>query len=349
MTSPEFSLSALRDRLGGEIRGNADPTLSGVASLDRAGSGHLGFVVNPSYLRQARASQAGALLISPRLAESGLPMPCLVLDNPHAAFARATALFNPEPMLAPGIDASARIDPLAILAGDCEIGPGVVVEAGARIGARCRVGANSVIGRDVHIGADCRLYPNVTIYHRCRLGERIILHAGSVIGADGFGFAWETDHWVKVPQIGAVVIQDDVEIGAGTTVDRGALDDTVIETGVKIDNQVQIGHNCVIGAHTVIAGCVGIAGSTRVGARCRIGGGAIIMDHYDIADGVTISAGSFVAKDLLNSGTYTGIQPVMAHADWLRNAAQIRHLADMRARLNALEKQIAEPHDNKDR
>jgi UDP-3-O-[3-hydroxymyristoyl] glucosamine N-acyltransferase len=314
--------------------------LVGVASLEKANARQLGFVVGPAYLKQARASGAGALLIGPRLADSDLGMPCLLVANPHAAFARATELFNPEPALRPGIHPSAVIDPEATVGQDCEIGPGVVLAAGAHIGPRTRIEANTVIGRGVVIGADCRIYANVSVYHGCRIGDRVMLHAGCVIGADGFGLAWDDDHWVKVPQVGIVAIGADVEIGAGTTVDRGALDDTVIEDGVKIDNQVQIGHNCHIGAHTAIAGCVGIAGSTRIGKRCRLGGGVVIMDHYEIADDVTISAGSFVAKDILKAGAYTGIQPVMAHADWLRNASQIRHLADMRARLVALEKRL---------
>lgn len=348
MTSHAYRLSDLRARFGGVLRGSADPLLTGVASLERAGPAEIGFVMSPAYLKQARDSRAGALFIGPRLAENELPMPCLVVDNPHAAFARASALFNPEPAIVPGVHPSAVIDGDVSIGEDCEIAAGVVVERGARIGPRCRIGANSVIGHDVVLGADCRLYPNVTIYAACRLGDRVILHAGCVIGADGFGLAWETDHWVKVPQIGIVIVEDDVEIGAGTTVDRGALDNTVIQTGAKIDNQVQIGHNCVVGAHTAIAGCVGIAGSTRIGRRCRIGGGAVIMDHYDIADDVTISAGSFVAKDILNAGTHTGILPVMPHADWLRNAAQIRHLADMRARLNELERRVNPTSKQKD-
>jgi UDP-3-O-[3-hydroxymyristoyl] glucosamine N-acyltransferase len=346
LLAPAFRLSELRDRLGGEIRGDSDPLLDGVASLDRATERQLGFVVGPAYLKQAQASRAGALLIGPRLVGSDLGMPYLLVENPHVAFARATALFNPEPAPRPGIHPCAIIDLEATLGECCVIGPGVVVEAGARIGPRTRIEANTVIGRDVVIGADCRLYANVTVYHGCRLGERVMLHAGCVIGADGFGLAWDSDRWVKVPQIGTVIIGDDVEIGAGTTVDRGALDDTVIEAGVKIDNQVQIGHNCHIGAHTAIAGCVGIAGSTRIGERCRLGGGVVIMDHYQIADDVTISAGGFVAKDILKAGTYTGIQPIMAHADWRRNAAQIRHLADLRARLGDLEKRFDALTDN---
>ncbi len=342
MPGPEFRLAELQAQLGGEIQGTADPILRGVASLEHATTERLSFVVGGGHLKTARASQAGALLVASSQLAAELDRPCLVVANPHASFARAVALFHPEAAIQPGTHPAAVVDATVTLGENCEIGPGAVIEAGARIGARARIGANSVIGADTVIGDDCRLYANVTVYHGCHIGARVILHSGSVIDADGFGLAWDTDRWIKVPQVGRVIIEDDVEIGANTTVDRGALDDTRIETGVKIDNQVQIAHNCHIGAHTAIAGCVGIAGSTRIGKRCRIGGGAVIMGHFEIADDVTVSAGSFAAKDILNAGTYTSIQPIMPHADWLKNAAQIRHLADMRQRLSALEKRFTE-------
>jgi UDP-3-O-[3-hydroxymyristoyl] glucosamine N-acyltransferase len=341
LARPAFRLSELRDRLGGELRAAIDPRLGGVAALDDAGPEDLGFAIGSAHLAAARASRAGALIVSEKLAAQGLDHPLLVVDNPHASFARAVALFHPTRPVAAGVHASAVIAADAQVDPSAEIGPGVVIGHGSRVGARSRLDAHCVVGDGVAIGDDCLFHANVSVYDGCRLGNRVILHAGVVIGADGFGLAWEGDHWRKVPQVGVVVIEDDVEIGANTTVDRGALGDTLIETGVKIDNQVQIAHNCRIGAHTAIAGCVGIAGSTRVGKRCRIGGGAVIMGHFDIADDVTISAGSFAAKDILKPGTYTSIQPIMAHADWLKNAAQIRHLADMRQRLQALEKQLA--------
>jgi UDP-3-O-[3-hydroxymyristoyl] glucosamine N-acyltransferase len=337
-----FRLSELQARLGGVIHGQSDPLLTDVASLDHAEAHHLSFVVGRGHLKSALDSRAGGLLVSNAAMAESLGRSCLIVANPHAEFVRAIHLFHADPALQPGIHPGATVDSRASLGADCEIGPGAVIEADARIGARCRIGANTVIGRGAVIGDDCLMYANVTIYHGCRLGARVILHSGCVIGADGFGLAWDNDHWLKVPQIGRVIIEDDVEIGANTTIDRGALDDTLIETGVKIDNQVQIAHNCRIGAHTAIAGCVGIAGSARIGKRCRIGGGASIMGHFEIADDVTVTAGSFSAKDILRPGTYTSIQPLMTHADWLKNAAQIRHLADFRKRLSAMEKRIAE-------
>jgi UDP-3-O-[3-hydroxymyristoyl] glucosamine N-acyltransferase len=233
------------------------------------------------------------------------------------------------------------------VAADCvidstaRIGPGCVVEMGAQIGARSVLGPNCVIGTGARLGEDCRLHAHVTVQHGCVIGNRVVLHPGCVIGSDGFGLAWEGENWLKVPQVGRAILGDDVEVGANTSIDRGALDDTVIEEGVKLDNLIQIAHNCRIGKHTAIAGCVGIAGSTRIGAWCQIGGAAMIIGHLEIADRVIVSAGTFVAKDIREAGTYTSVQPLMRHADWLRNAAHLRHLDDLARRIKDLEKQIA--------
>jgi UDP-3-O-[3-hydroxymyristoyl] glucosamine N-acyltransferase len=216
------------------------------------------------------------------------------------------------------------------------------VAAGAVIGARTVLKPGCSVGENARVGADCLLYSNVTVYHDCVIGDRAILHAGAVVGADGFGIAWEDGHWRKIPQIGRVLIGDDVEVGANTTIDRGALDDTVIEEGVKLDNQIQIGHNCRIGAHTAIAGCVGIAGSTHIGRYCRIGGSAMIGGHLEIADQVEIGGATAVPKSLSKPGTYTGLFPISPHADWLRNTAHIRHLDALAERVRALEKQLAD-------
>jgi UDP-3-O-[3-hydroxymyristoyl] glucosamine N-acyltransferase len=205
------------------------------------------------------------------------------------------------------------------------------------IGAHCR------IGQGVHIGADSWLYPGVTIYHRCRIGRRAIIHSGAVIGADGFGFARESNgEWVKIAQTGSVVIGDDVEIGANTTIDRGALEDTEIGDGVKLDNQIQVGHNVRIGPHTAIAGCVGIAGSARIGARCTIGGAAVILGHLTLADDVNVSSGTLVGKSIAKSGQYTGTVPFMAHDDWQKNFARLRHLDAQADKIRALEKRLAQ-------
>jgi UDP-3-O-[3-hydroxymyristoyl] glucosamine N-acyltransferase len=338
---PVLTLAVLQARLGGILRGDASIPLRGAASLDQAGADQIGFLVSAKYLAQARASRAGALIV-PESLEDALPQPCLAVPNPHATFARAAALFHPEPELPPGID------PRAIVADDAEIGhevriaPGVVVGAGASIGARSVIHAACVIGQGARIGEDCLLHPRVTVQHGCVIGNRVILHPGCVIGADGFGLAWEKDsaggHWSKVPQVGRAILEDDVEVGANTSIDRGALNDTVIEQGAKLDNLIQIAHNCRVGRHTAIAACAGIAGSTRIGAFCQIGGAAMIIGHLEICDRVTVSAGTFVAKDIKEPGTYTSVQPLMRHEDWLRNAAHLRHLDKLAARVKALEK-----------
>ncbi len=337
---PVLTLADLQAHLGGQIRGEAHVRLTAAASLEQAGPGQLSFLVSARHLDKARASRAGALIVPANLDEA-LPLPCLAVDNPHAAFARAVALLHPEPVPAPGIHPAAVVDPSARVDATARLGPGVVVGAEAEIGADTLVHPGCVIGPGARIGRHCLLHPRVVVQHGCRVGDRVILHPGCVIGGDGFGLAWEKDdggHWSKVPQVGRVILEDDVEVGANTTIDRGALDDTVVEQGAKLDNLIQIAHNCRIGRHTAIAACVGIAGSTRIGAWCQIGGAAMIIGHLDICDRVTVSAGTFVAKDIREPGTYTSVQPLMRHEDWLRNAAHLRHLDRLAARVRALEK-----------
>jgi len=338
---PRYTLSQLQAILGGEIISHGEQTLDDVAALDKAGQTDLSFVVSEKYLQAANESGAGALIVPPQLVGQ-LNRPLLAIANPHLAFARAAALFHPEPAPRPGIQPSATVDPSAEIGAGVEIGPQAVIGAHCQIGPGCRIGAGCVIGENVAIGRDCRLYPHVTIYPGCQLGDRVSLHSGCVIGSDGFGLAWAKTHWFKVPQVGRVVIGDDVEIGANTTVDRGALDDTVIGDGVKIDNLVQIAHNCSVGEHTAIAGCAGIAGSTKIGRRCLIGGAAMILGHIEIGDGVTVSGASFIGKSIKTPGVYTSTQPQMPHDEWLKNAAQLRHLAAMRERIRALEKLLSD-------
>ncbi|MDP2832827.1 MAG: UDP-3-O-(3-hydroxymyristoyl)glucosamine N-acyltransferase [Pseudomonadota bacterium] len=343
---PSLTLADLQARLGGTIRGNAGVPLHGAASLGQAGAGQLGYLLNRKFLDQARASAAGALIVPASLEKSlsdTLPQSCLAVDNPHAAFARALALLYPEPLALPGIHPAANVAVDCVIDATAHIGPGCVVETGARIGARSVIGPHCVIGAGVQLGEDCRLHAHVTVQHGCVIGNRVVLHPGCVIGSDGFGLAWEGNHWLKVPQVGRAILGDDVEVGANTSIDRGALDDTVIEDGVKLDNLIQIAHNCRIGHHTAIAACVGIAGSTSIGAYCQIGGAAMIIGHLEIADRVTISAGTFVAKNIKEAGTYTSVQPLMRHADWLRNAAHLRHLDDLARRIKSLEKQLEQP------
>ncbi|MDP2787512.1 MAG: UDP-3-O-(3-hydroxymyristoyl)glucosamine N-acyltransferase [Pseudomonadota bacterium] len=346
---PVLTLAELQAHLGGTIRGSAKTRVGGVASLQHAEPHQLGFLLSPKYLAQARSSLAGALIVPDDL-DAELPQACLAIANPHAAFARAVALLQPEPALEPGIHASAVIAEDARIGPDVRIGPGAVIGAGAHIGARCHIGALGVIGPDARLGEDCVLHARAVVMHGCILGNRVILHPGAVIGADGFGLVWDKENsgeieggrWLKVPQAGCVILEDDVEVGANTCIDRGALDDTVIETGVKLDNQIQIAHNCRIGRHTAIAACAGIAGSTTIGAYCQIGGAAMIIGHLNICDRVTVSAGTFVAKDIREPGVYTSVQPLMKHEDWKHNAAHLRRLDALVRRVKTLEEKLKE-------
>jgi UDP-3-O-[3-hydroxymyristoyl] glucosamine N-acyltransferase len=245
--------------------------------------------------------------------------------------------FPPSPVRA-GIHASAVIEAGAVVHPTAEVGPGCHVAEGAVIGERVVLGSGCAIGAGSRIGDDSRLYPRVTVYHDCEIGRRAIVHSGAVIGADGFGMAPEQGRWRKIPQLGRVVIGDDVEVGANTTIDRGALDDTLIEEGVKLDNQIQIGHNVRVGAHSALAGCVGVAGSARIGRRCTIGGGAVILGHLELADDVHVSAASVVTRSLRQPGHYAGVYPLQSNDAWARNAARLRNLDDLAERLRALEK-----------
>ena len=320
-----LTLREIVARLGGEAVGDAPGLLTGVATLDSAGPGEIAFLSNPRYRPQLATTRAGAVIVAPRDREA-LTGAGIVTDNPYVYYAHAVTLFNPPSTAMPGVHPSAvvmegaRVDPSA------EVGPGAVIGPRSSVGPRARIGAHAVLGKDAHVGADTEMHAHVTLYDGCRVGERCILHAGVVIGADGFGMAREGDHWVKIPQVGTVRVGNDVEIGANTTIDRGALDDTVIGDGVKLDNQIQIGHNCVIGAHTVIAGCTGISGSVTIGRDCVIGGAVAIGGHISIADGVTITGMSRVTKTILKPGTYSSGSPLMPHQEWLRNSVHLRRL-----------------------
>ncbi|MCS6786966.1 MAG: UDP-3-O-(3-hydroxymyristoyl)glucosamine N-acyltransferase [Thiobacillaceae bacterium] len=335
-----LTLAELRDHLGGEIQGDPQRRVVRAASLASAGADALSFVVDARHLDAALQSDAGVLIVAKALAARLPGRDALLSERPLVAFARALSLLHPESPPPPGVHPTAVVDATAELGEDVSIGAGSVIGAHVRIGARTRIGAQCVLERGARIGTDCWLHARVTVCHDCVIGDRVILHPGCVIGADGFGNAWDDSRWVKIPQIGRVVIGNDVEIGANTTVDRGALDDTVIEDGVRIDNLVQIAHNCVVGAHTAIAGCAGIAGSTRIGRQCLIGGAAMILGHIDIGDRVTVSAASFIGKSLSRPGVYTSAMPQMPHEEWLRNMAQIRHLAEMRTRIRTLEREL---------
>jgi len=300
-----LTLGEIVARLGGRLAGDPATLIRQVGSLDNAGAGQIAFLSSDKLKSKLSGTRAAAVILAAEH-EQLTRLPRIVCDAPYAYFAKVSQLFNPVATQAPGVHASAVVSEQAVL------------------GKRVSIGAGCVVGEGVTIGDDSCLYPRVVVYPGCSLGRRVIVHAGAVIGADGFGIAQEDGRWVKIPQIGAVRIGDDVEIGANTTIDRGALDDTVLEEGVKLDNLVQIAHNVRVGAHTAIAGCAGVAGSADIGRHCTIGGAAVILGHLRIVDHVHVSAGTLISRSILKAGTYTGIYPFDEHASWTRSAAGLR-------------------------
>jgi UDP-3-O-[3-hydroxymyristoyl] glucosamine N-acyltransferase len=336
-----YSLREIVEKLGGELAGDDGNTvISRVASLENAQSGHLSFLTDLKYRSLLDNTRASAIVISHDHREA-THLPRIVTQNPYAYFARVSALLNPQPSFSRMIHETAVVAGTAKIPDSCTIGAHCVIGEQVVLGENVVLEPGCVIGDHVVIGDSTQLQPNVVIYRDCIIGKNCTLFAGAVIGADGFGYAEDNQRWVKIPQVGRVVIEDDVDVGANTTIDRGALDDTVIEQGVKLDNLIQIGHNCRIGAHSVIAGCVGIAGSARIGRHCRIGGAAMVLGHLNIADGITISPGSMITRSLSRADTYTALMPFQTHAEWLKTAANVRHLEAMNQRLKQLEKEIA--------
>ncbi|MFD2272479.1 UDP-3-O-(3-hydroxymyristoyl)glucosamine N-acyltransferase [Undibacterium arcticum] len=338
-------LGQLVERLGGQLMGDPDIEISGIAPLNDANASHITFLANPKLRQQAAQTQAAALILSAtddtniagRYAGARI-----IVENPYAYFARTAQLFAAQsaPPIVPGIHPSAIIDPSAQVAATACIGPHVSIEADAIIGDRCIIDAGCFIGRGAVIGANTHLFARATFSRRLPDWQKnCIIHSGAVIGADGFGFANEGGTWIKIPQTGVVVIGNDVEIGVNTSIDRGALADTIIEDGVKLDNQIQIGHNCHIGAHTAMAGCVGVAGSAQIGKYCTFGGAAMVLGHLTIVDHVHISSGSMVSRSILEAGQYTGF---FIHCQKCRlgkkSAAIVRNLSSMREKIRKLEK-----------
>ena len=334
-----FALGALVRDLGGELLGDAAITITGIRTLSAAGPNDISFLTNSKYRHQLSSSRAAAVILGPH-DQNATTLPRIVTSNPYAYMAKVSALFHVPARPPSGIHASAVVDATACIAPGVAIGPHVVVAAQAVIGARVVIEAGCFVGAAVEIGADTRLHAGVSIYPGCCLGQRGIYHSGVVIGADGFGLAPEDGRWLKVPQIGRVVIGDDVEIGANTTVDRGAFEDTVIEDGVKLDNQIQIAHNVRIGAHTAIAACVGIAGSTVIGKHCVIGGAAMFVGHIQVTDNVTVSGGTLVSKSIDTPGTYTAMWAAAPHREWLKTVAKLRRLESLTQRVHELEEKI---------
>jgi UDP-3-O-[3-hydroxymyristoyl] glucosamine N-acyltransferase len=320
-----LTLASLVDQLGGRLCGDPNWVISGLAPLQSAGPHQISFLSHAKYQSQLATSRAGCVIVKPAFeAAARVGRSAVVTDDPYLYFARLSRLWKRlhQPVLGPRIHPTAVIDPGAWVADDAVIGPLCVVERGAR------VGSGSV------------LKSRVTLSEDCSVGERCILHSGVVVGADGFGFALHQGQWEKIEQLGAVRIGDDVEIGANTCIDRGALEDTVIENGVKLDNLIQIGHNVHIGAHTAMAGCVGVAGSARIGAHCTVGGGAVVLGHLSLADHVHISAASVVTRSILQPGQYTGMFPLDSNANWEKNAASLKQLSRLRERIKSLESDI---------
>lgn len=336
-----YSLRDIAEELGAQVHGDEDCRIDHVATLADAGPGSLSFLANRRYRPQLLTTRASAVILDEEFL-SACPVAALVVSNPYLGYARAAALLAPKQPTRAGIHPMACVSERAAVDASAWVGPQAVIEDGATIGAGSRVGAGCVIERDVLIGDDCNLVANVTIGHDVRIGNRVLMHPGVVIGADGFGIANDDGVWVKVPQLGKVVIGDDVEIGANSTIDRGAIGDTIVEEGVKLDNLIQIGHNVRIGAHTAIAAGVAIGGSTTIGKRCAIGGAASIAGHLEIADDVHLTGRSAVPNSILKAGIYSSGTPIIQeNRIWRRNVVRMRQLDDMAKRLKNLEKKLA--------
>jgi len=321
----EFSLGELAVRFGLTLRGEPNLKVRCVATLSRAESGSLSFLANSRYRRQLETTRATAVVVSAEDAAHS-PVAALIHPNPYLAYSRIATLMHPEASPTPGIHPSAVVSNRARIAASASIGPLVVVEEDAEIGERVALGPGCVVQRGARIGADSVLVSRVNLYPGVTVGKRCRLHAGAVVGADGFGFAQNAGTWLKVPQVGGVRIGDDVEIGANTTIDRGAIDDTVVEDGVKLDNQIQVGHNVVIGAHTAIAGCTGISGSTVIGRRCMIGGMVGFAGHLTVADDVVVTGCSLVSASIKQPGSYSSGMPTVETRLWRRMVAHLRRL-----------------------
>jgi UDP-3-O-[3-hydroxymyristoyl] glucosamine N-acyltransferase len=335
--STGISLRQLAERCGAELAGDGEVVIDRVATLDSAERGAIAFLSNSKYRPRLAATRASAVILAPADA-AATTLPKLVTPNPYAAYARVAAILHPARPPAPGVHATAVVSASARVAPSASIGAHAVVGERSTVGERSRLGAGTIVGDDCSIAEDCVLHANAVLYARSMVGARTIIHSCAVIGADGFGMAEQDGRWLKVPQVGRVVIGADVEIGANTSIDRGAIGDTIIEDDVKLDNQIQIGHNCRIGAHTAIAGCVGIAGSTSIGRNCMIGGAAMIVGHIEIADGTVIAAATCVSKSISSAGVYASGLPQLPQREWRQTVAALHRLRSLFERVRALER-----------
>lgn len=332
-----YTLAELAERFDLGLQGNADAPIGGVGTLASAGDGQLAFLANSKYAGLLASTRAGAVVLAAEAAD-GCPVPALIARDPYLSFAKIAALFEQRATATPGIHPSAVVAPGARVDRSASIGPHCVIEDGAVIEAGAELGPHCIVGPDCVVGAQARLVARVTLVLRVRLGKRVLVHPGAVIGSDGFGIAVDAGHWTKIPQLGGVRIGDDCEIGANTTIDRGALEDTVLAEDVRLDNQIQIAHNVTIGAHTAMAGCSAVAGSAKIGSWCLIGGDAGILGHLEVADRVTITAKSLVTHSIREPGEYSSGTPLQENRLWRRNAARIRKLDEFARRLSALER-----------
>jgi len=312
-------------KLGGELIGDSNILINSVASLESAHKNSISFFNNPRYSDLLRTTKAAVVIVN-RESLSFRSGVSIVIDNPYLYFAKVSQLLNPSKSLKKEVHKSAIIHPSCKLGLDIYIGPNVVIDENVSIDDRVVIHAGSMIEADSVIGKASVIHPHVVIKANTVIGKNCTLYAGCVIGSDGFGYAKDDNKWIAIPQTGRVILGDNVDIGSNSTIDRGTLDDTIISSGVKIDNLVQIGHNCMIGENTIIAGCVGIAGSAKIGKNCAIGGAAMILGHLSITDNVTISPGSMITRSIKTSGTYTALMPFQDHEAWLKTAAKIRRL-----------------------
>ena len=334
-----YTLGELAKHVNAEVVGDSHCEIKRVATLTNAGDGDISFLANSKYRNQLTTTQAAAVIVADSnrelLAGNGL-----VAGDPYVAYAKVAALLYPQASFEQGAHSSATIDASSKISESAFIGAHSIVGKNVVIGDNCYIGPGCVIEDNVKIGKDCRLISNVNLYHGISMGDRVIIHAGAVVGSDGFGLANEKGRWIKIPQIGSVQIGNDVEIGANTTIDRGAIEDTILADGVKLDNLIQIAHNVKIGANTAMAACVAIAGSVTVGANCQIGGKVGIVGHLEIADGVHVTAMSLVTNSIKKAGIYSSGTPLQENSEWHRNAVRNKQLDQLFRRVKELEKQI---------
>ena len=339
MTLPVYTLGQLAEILGATVKGDAQKQISGLGTLQDAVATELSFLANAQYRKLLQTTKAGAVLLTPKDAED-YAQDALITANPYLAYAKLSHLFDPKPKGTVGVHPTAVIADSAQVHPSASIGAGVVIEEQAVIGAGTTIGAYSVIGARSVIGEGGWLAPRVTLYHDVRIGKNVVIQSGAVLGGEGFGFANEKGTWHKIAQIGGVLVGDDVEIGANTTIDRGALSDTIIGNGVKLDNQIMIAHNVQIGDNTAMAGCCGISGSTKIGSNCMIAGGVGMVGHIEVCDNVFVTGMTMVTRSITEPGSYSSGTAMQPASEWRKSAARIRQLDEMARRLQHLEKQL---------